>query len=506
MGDLSVRLSQLSPEARIIFESRLAARANRPTVLGIPRRASGDAIRLSFSQRRIWYLEQLNPGTATYNAPYAFRGQGKIDLDAFCRAVNLVVERHIVLRTKIGVSQTGEPICQVVLKWNAVEVHRMTLSGELAEQEAVSLVEVSAQKCFNISCDPMLRVDVALISDVDFIILLTAHHIAWDGVSKGVVFRELGIIYDAIISGKESDLPPLRVEYADYALWQQRSFSGVKRDTEVAYWKRQLTGAPPYIDIPLDKPRPAVQRFHGAKIAFTLPDKLLKAAEAFGRAEKTTMYATLLAAFKVFLLAFTGQVDICIATPFAGRGEPETQDVVGFFTNTVILRTCLDAKCSFREILARVRNSVLDAQDHQSMPMDQLMEVLQPPRDLSRMPLAQVNFRLQGGKPPELKLRGLKLTQMSLIDTLISKFDMALEVGSAETEPGYVEYNTDLFTHERMSHIPGAYEALLEQLIASPDASVGQLAAFGVSGTLSPKRRRIALASCNPKIESRDHA
>ncbi len=488
MGDLAARLGRLTREERMLLEKRLAAKAARP-VQGIPRRKPDDPAPLSFSQRRIWYLEQLNPGTATYNAPNAFRGRGKLDLEAFRRAVNLVLERHTVLRTLIGTSATGEPVTTLVSEWDAVEV----VSAE-SEEEALRLAEESAKKPFDISRDLMLRALVVLFGTEDFIVAFTTHHVAWDGVSKAVFFRELGVIYDAIAAGQRPVLAEPAIQYADYALWQQRTFSGARRDKEIAYWKDKLAGAPAYLDIPLDKPRPAVQRFRGAKIPFSLPPELLGAAQTLSRAERTTLYTTMLAAYNVFLLAFTGQEDILVATPFAGRDEPETHGLIGFFINTVVVRTRQDACSTFRDVVRRARESVLGAQEHQLMPMDELVEILQFPRELSRMPIAQVNFRLQSDKVPTLNLRGIDLLLLPLIDTSISKFDMALEVASAVGQAGYVEYNTDLFSDERMGRIPKSFEDLLDALVADPDMPAGQLPAYKVIAELSPKRRRIGLA------------
>jgi hypothetical protein len=487
MGDLAARLGRLTPEERTLLEKRLSAKAARP-VQGIPRRRPEEVAPLSFSQRRIWYLEQLNPGTATYNAPNAFRGQGKLDLDAFRRAVNLVVGRHTVLRTLIGTSETGEPLSRLVSEWDAVEV----VAAE-CEPEALRLAEESAKKPFDISRDLMLRALVVLFGEDEFILAFTTHHVAWDGVSKAVFFRELGVLYDAIATGQEPVLLEPVIQYADYALWQQKTFAGARRDKEIAYWKNQLAGAPAYLDIPLDKPRPAVQRFRGAKIPFTLPMELLAGALTLSRAERTTLYTTMLAAYNVFLLAFTGQEDILVATPFAGRDEPETQGLIGFFINTVVVRIRLNTGLTFLDVIRRARESVLGAQDHQLTPMDELMEVLQFPRDLSRMPIAQVNFRLQGDKVPTLNVRGVNLLMLPLIDTSISKFDMALEVASAPGEAGYVEYNTDLFNDERMGRIPKAFGDLLGELVADPDKAVGQLPTYEAIADLRPKRRRIGL-------------
>lgn len=505
MRNLASRLNQLSAEKRMLLEQRLSAngvRAHR----SIQRRMPGEAAPLSFSQMRLWYLEQLNPGTATYNAPYAFRGHGSIDLEAFRKAVNMVIERHTVLRTAIAISETGQPSPYLANKWDAVEVVRMNMNGSSGEEEAQRFIADSAQRPFDISSEVMLRAIVIVLQPEDFIVLFTAHHIAWDGVSKGIFYTELGSFYDAITNGEDPPVIPLAVEYADYALWQQRSFTGATRDEEVAFWNAQLAGASPYLDIPLDKPRPAIQRFHGAKTPLTLPSQMIGAAQALSHIEKTTLYTTLLAAYKIFLLAFTSQEDISVSTPFAGRDEPETQNLIGFFTNTVVLRTRVEATASFHEIVKRVRESVLGAQEHQRMPMDQLMEILHPPRDLSRMPLAQVNFRLQVGKPPALRLRGLKLTPMPLIDTFISKFDMALEIASVEGEVGYLEYNTDLFDQARMNRIPAAFEVLLGELVASPNSPVGQLAAFQAIGQLRPKRRRIEFSASNSGARNKPNA
>ena len=504
MSNLAARLGRLTPQERLLLEQRLAARA-RP-VQTIPRRKPGEEAPLSFSQRRLWYLEQLNPGTATYNAPYAFRGRGNLDVAALRQAAHKVVERHTVLRTTISTSAAGEPFSRLATEWDPLLLLPAAHQGEAGEKEAMRLIESAAQQPFDIAHDVLVRIVVATWDTDEFLILIAAHHIAWDGVSKGIFFRELGLIYDALVAGREPGLPEPLIEYADFSLWQQRTFTGPAREREVAFWKDSLAGAPAYLDLPLDKPRPAVQRFQGAKIPFELPAALLARSQAFSRAERTTLYATLLAAFKVFLLAFASQGDLCVATPFAGRDEPETQEIIGFFTNTVVLRTKIDAALDFRTILARVRDGLLSAQEHQQMPMDQLVEILQAPRDLTRMPLAQVNFRLQGGKAATLQLTGTELMPLPLIDTLISKFDMALEVASVAGEAGYLEYNTDLFAEARMKQIPAAYQALLEDIVDEPGLPVGQLAAFQIIGELSPRRRRIGLNAATSRTRTPSHA
>lgn len=495
MSNLASRLSQLSPAERALLEQRLAARAAQPAsppIDAIPRRPAGQPIALSFSQRRVWYLEQLTPGTPTYNAPYAFRGRGPLDQPAFRRAVNALLERHAVLRTNISTSAAGEPVCSVANDWDAVRIRTAA-----TEADALRLLEEAAQTPFDISRDLLLRADVVTLGPDDFLLLFTAHHIAWDGVSKGIFFQQLGELYALLVEARQP--PPTRpsIDYADYADWQASRFSGAMEEREIAYWKRQLGDAPAYLDLPLDRPRPAMQRFQGAKVAFTLRPGILARAQALSRDSRVTLYITMLASFKVFLLAMTAQADLSVATPFAGRDEPQTEHVIGFFTNTVVLRTRLAPQETFRSAIQKVRTTVLEAQEHQTMPMDRLVDVLGRPRDLNRMPLAQVNFRLQGGKPPEPQLAGVVLTPLPMIDTLISKFDMALEVASVEGEAGYLEYNTDLFSATRMNALPAAYEALLQSLLDQPDAPVAELPAFQQVRALNPTRRRLGMAGTN---------
>jgi hypothetical protein len=440
-------------------------------------------------------LEQLNPGTPTYNAAYAFRAHGSLDLDGFREAVNAVIGRHAVLRTTIVPSGEAEPRGRILPEWDAVTVVSTKSSGPAGEDEARRLIGEYAQKPFDLSRDLLLRVTVIGMGTEDSILLFTVHHIAWDGISKEIFFRELGLIYDAVIRGAKPALEPLAVDYADYALYQERSLTPAGRDAEIVYWREQLEGAPPHLEIPLDKPRPAVQRFHGAKIPVALPRTLISAANDFSRVQQVTLYATVLAAFKVFLLAFTSQEDLSVSTPFAGRDLPETWQLIGMFTNTVILRTRVAARSSFREILRREWDNLLSAQDHQQTPMDLLMEALHPPRDLGRMPLAQVNFRFQAGKSPSPHLRGVELSPLPIIDTMVSKFDLALDIAAADGETGHLEYNTDLFDRDRMMRIPPAYAALLGELIANPNAAVSTLPAFQSIGAIRPKRRRLSMPS-----------
>jgi hypothetical protein len=492
MSDIAAQLSRLSPQQRRLLEQRLSARA-ASTHEGIRRRRPDEPPQLSFSQIRLWYLEQLNPGTVTYTVPCAFRGQGRLNREAFRAAVNLIVERHAVLRTTITTSVQGEPVCRVADHWDTVEFIALDQHGD-TEAAALQLVSSVAQRPFDIARDLMLRVLVVVIDADSFAVLVSAHHIAWDGASKAVFFDELALAYEALSRGEQPKFPTLAIDYADYALWQRRSYAGAMRDTEAAYWKAQLTSAAPYLNLPLDKSRPALQRFVGEKLFFEFSQQVIGAAQAFSRAERVTQYATLLAAFYILLLALTGQEDISVAAPFAGRDEPATQNLIGFFANTLVLRARVSASAGFAHILRSVNQCLLGAQAHHGMPMDQLVDILRPPRDPGRMPLVQVNFRLQTGKRPELRLSGLGIRPMPLIDTFVSRFDLALEVASAPGESGYLEYNTDLFDATRMGQIPAAYQSLLGELLAAPQTAVGSLNAFVAVAQIRSKRRRLVSA------------
>jgi FkbH-like protein len=443
-------------------------------VVAITPRGDKGPCALSFGQQRLWFLEQLTPGTATYNVSFALRIRWQLRIDALHQALDGLVARHEALRTSFGCVD-GNPVQIVAHDWPSV-VRVLDLSGE--PERAKLLVTEEAARPFDLSCDLMLRATLLRLDADDFILLLVTHHIAWDLHSQHLMFRELAELYEAAVQGRTPALAPLAIQYADFAVWQRRHLQGEHLELLTAYWRRQLAGAPPKLELPTDFPRPAVQSLRGSKYFFRFPEALFKQAAALGRTQRATLYGTLLAAFKVFLLGWTGEEDLCVGSPIAGRDRIETEGLIGFFANTLVLRTRLKSELTFREILARVRETALGAQTHQELPFEKLVEILRPPRDLSRNPLFQVNFRVAQVPAVPPALAGLPIETLETIDNLTSKFDLALELGAPSGSSSYWEYSADLFAEATVRRLAGAFENLVADLLAQPDLPVCELAAF----------------------------
>jgi non-ribosomal peptide synthetase component F len=293
-----------------------------------------------------------------------------------------------------------------------------------------------------------------------------------------LLYQELAALYEGICKGQPVHLPELSIQYADFAVWQRQYLQGETLDKLVTYWKRQLEGAPPQLALPTDHPRPPVQSLRGGKVFFVLPQALVEQANELSRQENVTQFMTLLAAFNVFLLGFTGQEDISLGSPIAGRNRVQTEALVGFFINTLLYRTRLSGNPTFRELQARVRELTLGAFAHQDMPFEKLVEVIGPPRDLSRNPLFQVNFRVANVPPAPLMLPGLTIVPLDLIDNATSKFDLALELGIWPGASSYWEYSTDLFDETTIHGMRADFEKLLAELLAQPQLPVAELATF----------------------------
>jgi hypothetical protein len=479
MSELRQRLANLTPEQRALLEQRLLGKGGAGAAeQGIPRRQGTGPCALSFCQQRLWFLDQLSPNTPTYNVPIALRLRGPVNLPALDRALEALVARHEVLRTTFD-CPSGTPVQVVAPAWPKV-LRVVDLRGKPGAGGGAlgALLKVEAARPFDLSRDVMLRATLLRLADDDAILLLLSHHVAWDLRSKTLMFEELAAVYNAAVRGAEADLPPLPIQYADFALWQRQHLQGPTLERLVSYWKQQLAGAPPTLEVPGDHPRPPVQSLKGGKYFFPFPPALLEQAKAVGRQHRVTLYMTLLGAFKVFLFASSGQEDLCVGSPIAGRNHVETEKIIGFFINTLVLRTRLGGEPAFAEVLARVREVTLGAHAHQELPFEKLVEVLRPPRDLSRNPLFQVNFRVANAPAVPPDLRGLDVTQMDLIDNATSKFDLALEVGAAEGVKSYWEYSTDLYTEASVVRLRGEFERLLGELLAEPGRPVPELPAF----------------------------
>ncbi|HEX9987857.1 MAG TPA: amino acid adenylation domain-containing protein [Chloroflexia bacterium] len=428
---------------------------------------------LSLSQQRIWALDQLSPGSAQHNVHTAYRLAGPLDPYLLERCLNEIAWRYDVLRASFQVVD-GRPV-QAVDPSLAVSLLLSDLSGfPEAEREAGRLAKEEAQRPFDLSRGPLMRAGLLRLGEQEHVLLLTAHEIVFDGWSVRVLFQELAAIYKALADEESPSLPSLPVQYADYAAGQQEWLRGDDASAQLAYWKRQLSGGLPALDLPADRPRPPMQTYRGAQQSLDLPSHLAGALKTLSRSEGADLFVTLLGAFKVLLYRYTGQSDVVVGSPIAGRTRPEVEDAIGPFANTLVLRTMLDGNLSFRELLRREQEVVSEARANQDMPFEKLVEELQPERDLSRTPLFAVTFALED-TPPDLDLPGLTASPID-VGAETAKYDLSLSMVEGEGGlAGRLEYSTDLFDDTTIARMSGHFTTLLESIVSDPDRAISQL-------------------------------
>jgi amino acid adenylation domain-containing protein len=451
--------------------------AARPAPAEAPRAGRRDEpAPLSFGQQRLWFLHQLDPASAFYTVATPMWLSGALDIPALERALRAVTERHDVLRTVFR-AVAGTPV-QVVRPMAPFELpvgDLGPLPADEREARVVALATEEAQRPFDLGRGPVLRCRLLRLDEAEHILLLTMHHIVTDAWSLGVLSRELGAQYAAALDGRPDPLPPPPIQYADFARWQRGWMTGPVLEEQLAYWRRQLDGAPA-LDVPTDRPRPAVQAFHGAAEAADLEPELVGALEALGRSEGCTLFMTLLAAFQALLSRYTGQEDVTVGSPIANRTRPEVADLVGFFVNTLVLRGDLSGQPTFRELLRRVRETALGAYAHQDLPFEKLVEELHPARDLGRNPLFQVMFDYSEAGMLDLDLPGLSM-QIVPLEIASAQFDLCLAVRPGDDGARLVlEYNTDLFEAPRARRLLEHYRAMLEAVLRDADRPVARAA------------------------------
>ncbi|HEU4559707.1 MAG TPA: condensation domain-containing protein, partial [Longimicrobium sp.] len=436
------------------------------------------ALPLSFAQERLWFIDRLEPGSAVYNVPIAWHLGGALDERALERALGEVVRRHEALRT-VFTEVDGSPV-QVIASFGgfALPVHDLSALPEAERAAQLRLrVEEEAARPFDLSAGPLFRPALLRLAPEDHVLLLCMHHIVVDQWSLGVFRRELSALYAAYREGRESPLPVLAVQYADYAVWQRGQLAGEVLDRHLAYWKERLAGAPELLELPTDRPRPAVQTYRGAREGITLPGELLARLEALGRGEGATLFMTLLAAFQVLLSKYAGSEDVAVGSPISGRTRREVEELIGLFLNTLVLRTDLSGDPGFRETLRRVREMTLGAFEHQEIPFERLVTELQPGRSLSYSPLFQVMFVLQEAERPESAAGSLEVRGTAAASSGTSKFDLTLF--TARRTGGLaaaLEYNTDLFDRGTIQRMLGHLKRVLEEVVADADARLSKLA------------------------------
>ncbi|MGB7921863.1 MAG: condensation domain-containing protein, partial [Pyrinomonadaceae bacterium] len=388
--DSSERLKKLSPAKRALLLKLMreeAATAEKARV--IPRRAQRDAAPLSFAQQRLWFLHQFEPDTTAYNIPLTVRLTGPLDLPAVEKTLTEIISRHEILRTTFVYASDGQLI-QVVspaLQLSLPFVDLSSLPEAEREAEAQRRAVEDLHSPFDLAQGPLLRVALLRLGEEDHVVLFTMHHIISDGWSTSILAREVATLYQAFTSDQPSPLPELAIQYADYAVWQREWLQGDVLQQQLDYWRKQLEGAPSVIELPTDHPRPAVQTFRGARHRFLIDERVSTELRQLSQREGVTLFMTLLAAFQTLLARYSGQDDIVIGTPIAGRTRAEVEPLIGFFVNTLVLRSDLTGDPTFRDALRHVREVCLGAYAHQDLPFEKLVEELQPQRDLSRSPL-----------------------------------------------------------------------------------------------------------------------
>jgi amino acid adenylation domain-containing protein len=477
MSDLTQRITKLSPEQRRALETELLqASPAAPGRQAIPRRALTDRCPLSFAQQRLWFLEQLEPNSPRYHIRAGFRLEGRLDVAALQAALATIVARHAVLRTTFA-SVEGEPV-QVILPARPVELAVRDLRHQPPhERQAMAerLLSEAVRRPFNLTQDLLLRATLVQLADSEQLLLLVIHHIAADGWSLAILLQELSACYEAHLAGKPCALPALPLQYADFAVWQRGWLQGEVLKSPLAYWTEQLRGAPPVLELPTDRPRPALQAFTGASQRVLLPRALAEALQALSRQEGATLFMTLLAAFTTLLWRYSGQEDIVVGSPIAGRNRTEIEGLIGLFVNTLALRTDLSGNPTFRALLARVRALTLAAYTHQDLPFEKLVEALQPERSLRHSPLFQVLLVLQNTAPAALRLDGLRVHRLA-VTSGTAKFDLTLYL--TERADGLLtslEYSTELFDAATIERLLGHYRVLLEGVVTDPDQRLADL-------------------------------
>jgi non-ribosomal peptide synthetase component F len=481
---------QAPEEKQVAPEKPAAKETSSSPIRPVPR--DGD-LPLSFAQQQLWVFDQMAPGSPVYNVPLGSRlRQQALDIAVLQRTFNEIVRRHESLRTTFP-EENGQPR-QVISPPAPAPLYIVDLSflsKEVREREARHLVQQEAQRPFDLANGPLIRTGLLKLDEQDHIVLLTMHHIVSDGWSMGVLLNEITTLYDAFSRGEPSPLPEPLLQYADYAVWQREWLQGEVLEKQVSYWRQQLEGAPALLELPTDKPRPAIQTFRGMNEAVALSAELTVKLNELSRQHNVTLFMLLLAAFQLLLHRYTGQKDIVVASPIAGRTRPGTESLIGYLINTLALRGRFTRELTFEELLRQVREVTLGAYEHQELPFENLVGQLQPERNLSYTPLVQVLFVLQNlpqtrGKAATSGAADVADAPSTATDNSAepppqlvlgtTKFDITLwlrESGGAIN--GAVEYNTDLFSAQRVLRFIGHYKQLLNAIVNNPQQRVSEL-------------------------------
>jgi len=495
MNDLDKRLAGLSAEKRALLLKQLSRQAPAPQKNEIGKRIRPDRLPLSFAQQRLWILDRLDPGSAAYNVTSTMWLNGHLDIDVLQRSIGEIVNRHESLRTIIAEDDEGP--YQVIQPPSDITIDMQQTSRFASEQRhemAIEIARQEAKKPFNIASGPMLRSTLIQVDDEKHLLVINAHHIAIDGWSLGIVYDELAQLYAAFLENKPSPLPELPVQYVDYTLWQRELLEGEVLQKQLDYWQKCFESRPPVMELPTDRPRPAVQSHQGTVIRRVLPSALYESLKQLSRQEGVTPFMSLLAAFQILLLRYTGQPDLVVGVGVANRGRQELESLVGFFVNTLALRADLSGNPGFRELLAKIRGITLDAYSHQDLPVERLIEELKLERNLSHSPLFQTMLFFQNFPAQAIELPGLTLVPVDFdsIHAGTARADLTLFASEAEDGLGlFFEYATDLFDESTIDGFAQHLVRLIASIVANPSANIGEL------DILPPEERKQLLIDWN---------
>jgi aspartate racemase len=476
MENAKTSTSSLSASKRGLLEKLRSGACQAPQLSqAIRRRSAHEGLPLSFAQQRLWLLQQWNPDSTAYNISGAIRLRGRLDIAALEQSLSVIVERHEILRTTFAVvdQQPVQVVAEATpLRLKVVDLQDTDAEGREGAARRIAVEE--ANQPFDLTAGPLVRAGLVRLGAHEHILLLSMHHTVFDGWSQNLLIEELSQGYEAFSQGRKPDLAPLPIQYGDFALWQRRQ--GASHLAQLGYWTRQLGDASVSTGLPTDFPRPPRQTFHGARHSVPLAPTQSEALREIARTHSATMFMLLLAAFQALLYRYTGQNDIIIGTPVAGRQQPETEKLIGVFINMLTLRTRVAGDMKFTELLRRARETTLEAYANQDVPFERVVEELNPPRDLSRSPIFQIAYAWQGATASGFRLAGLEARPLE-VESGRARFDLTLfMLERSDGLAAALAYNLDLFKPETIHRMLQHFSILLGSIVESPDARVDDLA------------------------------